>query len=260
MSRFVKFFYCLVLITAAVIPAKTFANNSIQIPILVYHNFNPTIPGSMTLTPARLESQLKWLKDNGFNVIPLQQAVEYLQGKRASLPSKPVVITADDGWQSQYTYLYPLAKKYNMPMTLFIYPGTISKGKNAMTWDELKELQKTGLFDIQSHTYSHPNFKQIKRKFSEAKYEKFVSTELVKSKQILEEQLGVKISYLAWPFGIYNDYLEQQAKNAGYVMAFTIDAIPANKDHRSMAQPRYMIVVGLTTKTFENIANQASKH
>lgn len=258
MLRSMRLFCSLLVVIVTIIPVKSFAGDLIQIPILCYHNFNPTVPGSMTLTPQRLESQIKWLKDNGFTIIPLKEAVEYLQGTRASLPSKPIVITADDGWQSQYTYLYPIAKKYNIPVTLFIYPETISHGKNAMTWEELKELQKTGLFDIQGHTYSHPNFKHEKRDLSAPSYEKFVNRELVYSKQILEEKLGTKISYLAWPFGIYNDYLERQAKNAGYVMAFTIDAIPANKDHRPMAQPRYMIVVGLTTKTFEHIANQAT--
>lgn len=81
--------------------------------------------------------------------------------------------------------------------------------------------------------------------------------ELVRPKQILEEKMGSKIAFLAWPFGIYNDYLEQQAAKAGYTMAFTIDARTANKTFRPMAQPRYMIVVGLSEKTFMSIANGA---
>lgn len=235
-----------------------FAVNNINVPILCYHNFNPTKPGSMNLTPQRFEQQMKWLKDNDFTFIRLSEAVEYLQGKRDSLPSKAIVVTADDGWQSVYTYLVPIAKKYDIPVTLFIYPGTISEGKNAMTWEELKELQQTGLFDIQSHTYSHPNFKIDKRTHSPETYEKIVKNELIKSKQILEEKMGTKITLLAWPFGIYNDYLEKQAADAGYEMAFTIDALPANRNFKPMAQPRYMIVAGLTERTFVSIANQAN--
>jgi peptidoglycan/xylan/chitin deacetylase (PgdA/CDA1 family) len=235
-----------------------FANKPINIPILCYHNFNPTRPGSMNLTPQRFESQLKWLKENGFTVIPLKEVVDYLQGKRQSLPVKSVVITADDGWQSDYTYLLPLIKKYNIPVTLFIYPQTISQGKNALTWDELKKLQQTGLFDIQGHTYSHPNFKQERKRLSSANYEKMVQAELVNSKKVLEEKLGGKISFLAWPFGIYDNYLEQQAAKAGYVMAFTIDARTANKNYRPMAQPRFMIVAGQSMKTFAAILNGAT--
>jgi peptidoglycan/xylan/chitin deacetylase (PgdA/CDA1 family) len=127
-------------------------------------------------------------------------------------------------------------------------------GKHALTWDQLKELQHSGFFDIQAHTYSHPNFKQEKKHLSPINYEKFVKTELFNSKKILEEKLGIKITLLAWPFGIYDSYLEQEAKDAGYVMAFSIDARKANTSYRPMAQPRYMIVAGQTMKTFKSIA------
>lgn len=258
MSPFRKFFYLFFFIITLIFPYASFAENKINIPILCYHNFNPIIPGSMTMTPKKFEAQIKWLKDNGFTVIPLQEAVDYLQDKRANLPAKSVVITADDGWQSVYTYMYPIVRKYNIPVTLFIYPQTISQGKHAMTWDELKELQKTGLFDIQGHTYWHPNFKHEKKRLSPAAYEKFVQVQLVKSKKILEEKLGKKVTLLAWPFGIYNAYLEQQAANAGYAMAFSIDYRTADKSFRAMAQPRFMLLESQSMKTFINIVNQAN--
>lgn len=63
---------------------------------------------------------------------------------------------------------------------------------------------------------------------------------------------------MAWPFGIYDSYLESEAAKAGYTMAFTIDAQLANKNFRPMAEPRYMIVEGLSAKTFTNILNRAN--
>lgn len=239
------------------------ADDSKEVPILVYHNFNPTVPGSMSITPERFESQLKWIKENGYTVIPLQNLVSYLQGKNITLPEKPVVITADDGWASVYTYMVPLVRKYNIPVTLFIYPETISHGHHAMTWEQLKQLQQTGLFDIQGHTYGHPNFKQEKKHLAANNYEKLVHRELFDSKKVLEDKLGTKITLLAWPFGIYNDYLEQQAANAGYIMAFSIDARHTAKSKRPMAQPRYMIVAGQSMKTFAAIMQgkaQGKKH
>lgn len=258
MLFFKKIVYCAFLAMLLLLCGKTFADNSLQIPILCYHNFNPTKPGSMNLKPEKLEAQIKWLKENGFTIIPLKEAVEYLQGKRDSLPAKSIVITADDGWQSVYTYMYPIVKKYQIPVTLFIYPQTISQGKNAMTWDELKELQHTGLFDIQGHTYWHPNFKQEKKHLSAEAFDKFVKVQLADSKKILEDKLGTPISYLAWPFGIYDNYLEQQAAKAGYVMAFSIDARPANRSYRPMSQPRFMIIEAQSMKTFAGLANTAN--
>lgn len=257
MGFFKKLFGFLVVFSGFFI-SPVWAEHKVNIPILCYHNFNPTRPGSMNMTPEKFEGQIKWLKENGFTIIPLKEAVAYLQGKRESLPSKAVVVTVDDGWQSAYTYLSPIIKKYNIPVTLFIYPQTISQGKNAMTWDELKKLEQTGLFDVQSHTYGHPNFKQEKRHLSASKYENFVKIELVNSKKILEEKMGHKIDYLAWPFGIYDSYLEQAAKDAGYTMAFSIDARTANKSYRAMAQPRFMILQNQSTKTFQNIVKGAT--
>lgn len=248
-NLFLKLFVLLFITNSSV----AMADNSISVPILVYHVLNPTIPSSMTITPERFESQVKWLKDNGYTVIPLKQLVSYLQGKNTSLPPKPIVITADDGWKSDYTYMYPIAQKYHIPITLFIYPGTISQGKNALTWDQLKELMQTGLFDVQDHTFTHPNFKQAKKHMSQEAYEKFVHRELFASKKILEDKLGIKVDFIAWPFGIYDNYLEQQAAKAGYAMAFTIDYRHASRIYRPTAQPRYMIVDSENMPIFSSI-------
>jgi peptidoglycan/xylan/chitin deacetylase (PgdA/CDA1 family) len=252
-----KYLYLLLIMIGSIFPQISAAEPTVNIPILVYHNLNPTKPGSMNITPQKFETELRWIKDNGFTVIPLKEAVEYLQGKRPSVPPKSVVITADDGWQSAYTYIIPIMKKYKMPLTLFIYPETISKGKNAMTWDELREVQKSDLIDIQGHTYSHPNFKHAKRDMSPDAYSKFVRNELFNSKKILEDKLHTKIQFLAWPFGIYNDELEQAAKDAGYEMAFTINYQAANRGFRPMAQPRFMIIDAQSLQTFAGLVKTA---
>lgn len=237
------------------------ANSPVKVPILAYHNFDPSIPGSMTISTAKFEEQLIWLRDNDYTVIPLQELVSYLTGKISTLPAKSVVITADDGNKSVYTYMLPLARKYNIPVTLFIYPSAISnpKSPNSLTWDQLRELQRTGLFDIQGHTYWHPNFKQERRRLSSAEYQKLVNSQLATSKKILEDKLDTKVTLLAWPFGIYDEYLKKQASDTGYIMAFSIDARPADRSENMMSQPRYMIVAGQTMKTFAAIAKGTAR-
>jgi hypothetical protein len=74
----------------------------------------------------------------------------------------------------------------------------------------------------------------------------------------LEEQLGTKVTLLAWPFGIYDPYLEQEAEKAGYEMAFSIDARTANRSYSPMAQPRFMIIEGQSMQTFAAIVNGAN--
>lgn len=232
----------------------TFADAPSTIPILVYHNMDPVKKGSMTVSTARFQEQMQWIKNNGFTVIPLKEAVGYLRGKIASIPAKSVVITADDGREAVYKYMMPIVQKYHYPVTLFIFPGVISRAPWALTWEQLKALQNTGLFDIQDHTYWHPNFKQEKRRLSSAAFAKNVHYELVTSKEVLDQKLGTHVTLLAWPFGIYNTEVENAAANAGYTMAFSIGYRCATKSDKPMAQPRYMIIQSQTMKTFAAMA------
>jgi len=131
------------------------------VPILLYHRFGPTPADSMTVTDDVFLSHLEYLKANGYTVIPLKQLVESILRKDPK-PAKSVAIVADDGHKSIYTNMLPIVRKYRIPVTLFIYPSAISNASYAMSWEELRELQKSGLFDIQSHTFWHPNFKKEK--------------------------------------------------------------------------------------------------
>jgi peptidoglycan/xylan/chitin deacetylase (PgdA/CDA1 family) len=231
------------------------AEGAARIPILLYHRFGPTVSDNMTVTTPVFESHLKYLKDNGYAVIPLRQLVDYILGKGPMPPHRSVVIVVDDGHKSVYTDMLPIIKRYRIPVTLFLYPSAISNASYAMTWEQIKELKKTGLFDLQSHTYWHPNFKKDKRRLSPAEYEKFVDMQLKKSREKLERELGTKIDMLAWPFGIYDEYLTAKAARAGYIAAFTIERHSASTSDAIMALPRYLMTNADKGKAFENIIN-----
>ena len=222
------------------------AQGSVHVPILLYHRFGPVVTDSMTVTTALFESQLKYFKDNRYEVIPLRELVDYYLGKRQAPPPHSVVITADDGHISVYRDMFPLVKKYRIPVTLFIYPSAISNASYAMTWSQLREVKETGLFDFQSHTFWHPNFKKDKKRLTPAEYENFVAMQLRKSKEKLEKELNVRVDMLGWPFGIYDDDLIHRAKEAGYVATFTMERHPAGARDNVMALPRYLMTDGET--------------
>ena len=222
------------------------------VPILLYHRFGPTPADSMTVTGSVFLYHLEYLKANGYSVIPLRQVVE---GLRRSQPttSRSVAIVVDDGHKSVYTDMLPIVRKYRIPVTLFIYPSAISNASYAMSWGELRELQKTGLFDIQSHTFWHPNFKKEKKRLSAQEYEQFVRMQLVKSKARLEKEFGTRIDMLAWPFGIYDDDLMEKAKEAGYIAALTIEGERERHWGNPMKLPRYLLTNADRGKRFELI-------
>jgi peptidoglycan/xylan/chitin deacetylase (PgdA/CDA1 family) len=122
-----------------------------------------------------------------------------------------------------------------------------------MTWEQLEELEETGLFDIQSHSFWHPNFRVEKRRLAPDEYRKFVNTQLVKSKTILEQKLGAKIDLLSWPFGIYDEELITAARNAGYTAGFTLDRRSASKSDDVMALPRFLMNDRMRGKAFESL-------
>ncbi len=226
-----------------------------RIPILLYHRFGPVLADSMTVTTPVFESHLKYLKDNGYTVIPLKQLVDYFLRKGPSPPPRSVVIVVDDGHKSVYSDMFPLVRKYGIPVTLFIYPSAISNAPYAMTWNQLRELKKSGFFDFQSHTYWHPNFKKDKKKLSPAAYDRFVDMQLKKSKERIEKELDLKVTLLAWPFGIDDDDLFRKASAAGYMAAFSIERHHAGISDNVMALPRYIVANSDRGKDFESLVN-----
>jgi len=226
---------------------------AIHVPILLYHRFGPLASDSMTVTTDTFKSELKYLTGNGYKVIPLGELVDYYLGRRNPPPARSVVITVDDGHKSVYTDMLPLVKKYQIPVTLFIYPSAISNASYAMTWSQLREMKETGLFDFQSHTYWHPNFKKDKLRLRPAEYESSVIMQLGKSKEKLEKELNVRVNMLAWPFGIYDDDLIRQARAAGYIATFTMERHQASNDDDVMILPRFLMTDRERGKTFATI-------
>lgn len=214
----------------------------IQIPILLYHRFGPSVTDGMTVTTTHFESQLQYLRDSGYTVIPLRQLVDYYLGKVPAIPSRSVVITIDDGHKSVYSEIYPLLKKYQIPATLFIYPSALSRAAYTLTWDQLREMKKTGLLDFQSHTFWHPNFRKEKNRLTADQYANLVENQLEKSKGKMEKELRVKVEMLAWPFGIYDDELVHKAVQTGYMAAFTIERRSSSILDNIMTLPRYLMV------------------
>jgi peptidoglycan/xylan/chitin deacetylase (PgdA/CDA1 family) len=239
---------CAALLLALPLPAL--AAEPFRVPILLYHRFGATVVDGMTITTSVFEAQMKYLHDNGYTVIPLRQLVDHYRGKAPAPKPKSVVIVEDDAHKSVYSDMLPVIRKYNYPVTIFTYPSAISNAKYAMTWEQLRELKKTGLFDIQSHTYWHPNFKKERKKLSGPALDQLVTSQLRKSKVRLETELGGHVDMLAWPFGLYDDYLIGKAAEAGYVATFTIDRRHATIADPVMKLPRYLLVNADSGKAF----------
>ena len=233
-------------------------SQGLNVPILLYHRLGPTVADGMTIKTTVFEEHLKYLKENGYHVIPLRQVVDFYLKKGPAPAPKSVVIVEDDAHKSVYSDMLPLVKKYNVPVTVFVYPSAISNARYALTWDQIRALKKTGLFDFQSHTFWHPNFKKDRKRLKPAEFEKFVDMQLKKSKAKIEKELGGKVDLLAWPFGIYDDYLLKKAAEAGYVSTFTIERRHVTPAESVTKLPRYLLVNADQGKVFAQILTGAA--
>jgi len=218
-------------------PAR--AADAPSVPILVYHRLDPAHPGPTTVTTPVFEAQLIWLRQHGYQVVRLRPLIDVW--RHGALPAHAVAITADDGHRSVYTQMFPLIRRYGVPVTLFIYPSAISRADYALTWEQLREMQESGLVDVQSHTYWHPDFRVERARLDAEAYHRFVDVQLTRSRSVLREHLGGAVDLLAWPYGIVDPELEQAATRAGYVAAFGFGGGPARATDDILALPRVII-------------------
>jgi len=221
---------------------KPVVDQTAQTIIFCYHLLVDKVryPGT-EITPAAFEAQMKELKDRGITVISMQDLLAWKRGEK-NIPPRCAVITFDDGYKSQYEVAWPILKKYGFPFTMFIYTegvrGGALGGGGAITWEQLADMRDNGV-DIEAHSATHQDLreghpislpgqggKKTRTKLTGEAYEQWLQNEVVGSKQLLEQRLGIKVNCFAVPFGNYNDHVKEMARNAGYEAMFTVYGQP----------------------------------
>ncbi len=218
-----------------------------QVLVLFYHNLqaDPT-DGSKpeALTASLFRDQMKNLKDGGYNVITMEQLVNFELNNKP-VPANSVVITFDDGYESFYNVAYPILKEFGMTASVFIIGFSSDVfDPNALphlSWDEMRELKENGM-GIYNHTYNMhrevainakgtlqpalPNniFLTNKKRVETAKeYDKRLISDLTFMEKRLDEELGESpFRLLAFPYGAYNDKAIKAADQVGFSLYFNI--------------------------------------
>ena len=136
-------------VTTPTPPAKVAVDQTAQVIVYGYHRFvNQVRRPDTEITPQMFEQQMQELKNRGITVIGMQDFLAWKRGEK-NIPPRCAIITFDDGWKSQYEVAWPILKKFNYPVTLFIYtegikPGHFSGGES-MSWEQLAEMRDAGV-------------------------------------------------------------------------------------------------------------------
>jgi peptidoglycan/xylan/chitin deacetylase (PgdA/CDA1 family) len=185
--------------------------------VLVWHDVVTPKEVWFDTTLETFRAQLEAIKRGGFHVVPLSALRAHLE-RGTVLPPKALVLTFDDNGHGIYDNAFPLLRRYGYPATLFVHTNFVGKTttKRHNTWDQLREMERSGSLDVQSLTANHP---PDLRALSDAA----VIHELRLSRLSLEKRLGKPVYALVYPEDNYDERLARLAKDNGYELGFTED-------------------------------------
>jgi peptidoglycan/xylan/chitin deacetylase (PgdA/CDA1 family) len=150
----------------------------------------------LSTTPAEFESHLAFLRAEGYTSIDLYHLLDALTWGRP-LPSRPIIITFDDGYRDNYDNAFPLLLEYGFTATFFVLTEPIDAGSERyLTWRQVEQMAAAGM-GFEPHTKNHPDLRQ--------KSKAFLVWEILGCAQTLEARLGRYPRFLAYPSGVYDD-------------------------------------------------------
>lgn len=244
---------------------------------LCYHDVQDADPDQtyVGVTTAKLIEQFSWFRDNGFTPVSMDDILMARAGGKP-LPENALLLTFDDGYVSFYTRVFPLLKAYNYPAVLAVVDSWIGKGGRAgddvvdyagknmpssafLNWDQIREMSKSGLVEIASHTYaSHKGIianpqgnlepaivtrtynKAAQRYENDAEYAQRLRSDFAAAARKIAHETGRAPRVMVWPYGQYNQFAIDAAREAGMTMTMTLDDGFGTVNDLT-AIPRYLI-------------------
>ncbi len=185
----------------------------------MYHHIKDLAPNASeldltwTVAPNNFLAQIDWLAQHGYQTITMAKLNAHLRD-RTPLPSKPIIITFDDGWVEDYAIAFPALKKSNFVGTFFVYTQPLDRSALYLSWKQIEEMTAAGM-SFEAHTLTHPHLRTLNAEN--------MAHEITESKKILESRLKKPVVSFAYPFGEYNNAVIDALKRAGFESAVTID-------------------------------------
>jgi peptidoglycan/xylan/chitin deacetylase (PgdA/CDA1 family) len=232
-------------------PAATGAG----VPVLMYHEIAaPSETRSrLAVSPANFAAQLDYLRDSGFTAITAAELSARLAGDAGPLPGRPVVLTFDDGYADFHRRAMPLLDSRGFTGTLFVTTGWAHDPQmrqagpgRMLTRTQLAEAASAGI-EIAAHSRSHPQLDQLP--------EPLVRDELGASKEWLEDELGLAVSGVAYPFGYSSARVRELARELGYRYAHAVGNRMASAAADPFAVPRLTIRRATSLPEFRRLAD-----
>lgn len=164
-----------------------------SVPVLMYHAVSDDTWGleGLFLSPADMQDHLQFFAENGYQTIffsDLAHLEDY---------DKPILLTFDDGYDNNYSELFPILQEFGAKATIFVVTNSVDNNTTTMTSAQIKELADSGIVDIQSHTVHHLELASLSEE--DQRWE-------MKESQLMLARITGRIPYvLSYPAGKHNE-------------------------------------------------------
>jgi len=243
------------------------AGDGIRVPVIMYHSILKSRSGKYIVSPVVLEADMQHLIKHGYTTVFAQDVIDYVHGK-GELPEKPIIITFDDGYYNNMIYVLPIFKKLGLKGVINIVghyaDKAVAEGDNNpnyshLSWEQMRELKDSGVFEIGNHTYDMHNHGPRtgvtkKRGESADDYRKALEADIGKLQCELTNKSGITPNIFAYPFGKYSKETPDILKDMGFEAIFTcnegVNLIRRGDFETLMSLKRYNRPAGISTEKF----------
>ncbi len=215
----------------------------IMVPILMFHDLKRESGGTWSMSADNFKTCVEYILGQGFTPITFRQLAAYVDGY-GELPAKPVCLTFDDGYYSNYELLLPIVTELQVPVTVFMTCGTVrsddeipdpnSNWLYKMNLSEIDTLEASRFVDVQSHTWGmhglNTNYSETQRDNSmplegetKEEYQAFFSQDCDAAWQVLHSAGVWSEVVFSYPSGKHNPWAEEVLKARGYRASLTTD-------------------------------------
>lgn len=226
----------------------------VYVPVLMYHHVDHAVTSDMVVTGEKFEADLKALRAAGYNTIFLSELKSYLEGE-GTLPEKPIVVTFDDGYLSNYEIVYPLVQAYDAKITIFPIGWTMGVNHH-FSWTQALEMVNSGRVEIGSHTYDMHSSRGISQGLKvetgkgcmripfeiQKDYERRLTSDFDLMAAAMMENLNQVPVFLAYPFGYYQRDTEIFVRERGMYSLTTRTGVRRFRTLKDLSQvPRLTV-------------------
>jgi peptidoglycan/xylan/chitin deacetylase (PgdA/CDA1 family) len=228
------------------------------VPILLYHSIAERSSEQFrpwTVHPRLFEEHMQLLMDAGYTAVTVSQLLDAMCRQGPGLPSKPVVLTFDDGFGDFYTQALPLMERHGFRSTLYVTTACVGRTaewltregeghRRMLSWPELRDIVDRGV-DCGAHSHTHPKLDEIPRRLARE--------EVAASREILQDALQRPVRTFAYPHGYHSPKVRELVVDCGYDGAAAVRHAVSSTDDDRFALSRIIVYGGTTAPTMQRL-------